>query len=79
MGERSRNHCCSGKATSITYSECVFVALCIQNAKRMSRIVFPCVSCQTLQYFSTLSHKRHDFLENRAATWHYVYGMKEVA
>ena len=24
---RSRNHCCSGKATRITYSECMFVAL----------------------------------------------------
>ena len=23
------NHCCSGKATSITYYECVFLALCI--------------------------------------------------
>ena len=24
--ERSRNHCCRGKAVSITYSECVLVA-----------------------------------------------------
>ena len=24
---RSFNHCCSGRATSITYSECVFIAL----------------------------------------------------
>jgi len=27
--ERSCNSCCSGKAISITYSECVFVALAI--------------------------------------------------
>ena len=29
---RSCNHCCSGKAWSITYSECVFVALGAQHA-----------------------------------------------
>jgi hypothetical protein len=36
---RSRNHCCRGKAVSITYSECVSVALVIQHAKRMRRII----------------------------------------
>jgi hypothetical protein len=30
----SRNHCCLGKAISIIYSECVFVALVYQHAKR---------------------------------------------
>jgi len=32
---RSCNHCYSGKAISITYSECVFVALGIQHARHM--------------------------------------------
>jgi hypothetical protein len=36
---RSRNHCCSGKAVSITYSEYVSGALVIQHAVRMRHIV----------------------------------------
>jgi len=58
---RSCNHCCSWNAISITYSECLFVALGIQQAKRMSRIVLSSVACLALVYSSTLSHKRHTF------------------
>jgi hypothetical protein len=36
---RSCNHCCSVKAISITYSECVFLALGIKYAMRMRHIV----------------------------------------
>jgi len=34
---RSCNHCCGGKARSITCPECVFAALATQHAKRMRR------------------------------------------
>jgi hypothetical protein len=46
---------------SITYSECVFVALGVQHAMRMRHVILPSVASAALPYFSTLSHKRHDF------------------
>ena len=36
---RSCNHCCYGKAISVTYSESVFVALGIQHAMSTLHIV----------------------------------------
>ena len=42
---------------------CVFVALVIQHAKRMRRIII--YPCPALQYVSTLSHKMQDFREEK--------------
>jgi hypothetical protein len=39
MEALSYNHCCRGKAISITYSECVIVALGIRLAMLMRHIV----------------------------------------
>jgi hypothetical protein len=58
---RSCTHCCTGKATSITYSECMSVASGIQHAKRLHLIILSSVACLALSYFSTLFKKRHHF------------------
>jgi hypothetical protein len=58
----SLNHICRGEAISITYCECVFVALVIQHAKRMRRILLSFVAGQSLKGFST-SHKWHNVRE----------------
>ena len=47
---RSCNHCSSGKAISITYSECVSIALGIQHAMRVPHIIS--VACLAGTYFS---------------------------
>ena len=48
---RLRHPCCR-EAISITYFECVFGALVIQDAERMRRIIFLSEACLVLQYFS---------------------------
>ena len=54
MSNKNGNHCYPGIAISITYSECVSVALVILPAMRMRRVILPAVACLALPYFSTL-------------------------
>ena len=60
------NHYCRGKATSTTHLSvcaCVCVALLIQHATRVRHIVISFMASMAPPYFTTLSHKRHDFRE----------------
>ena len=47
LSARSCNHCCSGKAISITYSECMFVDLGTQQEHVCS--ILSSVACMTLK------------------------------
>ena len=51
----SGNHCCSGEVKSISYSECVFVALFIQNAMPMRRIILLSVA---YYHYETMKKKQ---------------------
>ena len=55
----SFNHYLSEKARIITYSECVFVALVLQNAMRMSRICICCLPGSKISF--RITHKHYDF------------------
>jgi hypothetical protein len=67
---RLRNQSYSGKAISITYSECAILALGIQNAVRMRHIVICDVSGCTVAFH--ISHKRHDFRKKKTKNI-YIY------
>jgi len=59
----------SGKAISITYSECVFVALVIQRATRRRRFIFSALNTVITIFFhinsqTTLKYSRSKFSKN---------------
>jgi hypothetical protein len=59
---RSRDHCCRAKAISITYSEFASLALVIQHANRMRRIILSPVAYLVVPYSSTSSQKQYHLL-----------------
>ena len=62
---RSRYHSYSGKAISITYNECVFVALVIRHAKGMRRIILSSVACPGVPNFFHIVSKTARFSEGK--------------
>jgi len=70
----SCNHCDCGKAISTAYSECVFVvALLIQHAMHMRRVILSSVDSPALQHFSTLTHKEYDVQKKVTEHTKYVF------
>jgi len=62
---------------SITYSEYVFVALVIQHAMGMRRIVLWSVACLPLQHSFTLSHT-HTHTHTHIHTHGTISGKKDI-
>jgi hypothetical protein len=43
----------------------VFIAIVIQNAQRIRRIILSSVTCLDVSYFTTLSNERHEFADKK--------------
>ena len=71
--ERSCNHFCRGKGISISYSECVLVALVIQHAVRMRLLYCHLWPLWLYHIFSHYLIKQHDFKGKKLLNIKYVF------
>jgi len=60
-GASSPNNICREEAVDVLNSEGVFVALGVQDAKDMRRVLFSSVACLAAPYLTTLSRKQYNF------------------
>jgi hypothetical protein len=74
------NHCCSGRAVSITYCECVCVCVCVcvcsltySTYNAHASYYLPSVACTGLQQVSTLPDKWHDFQNKKLLNTKYAF------
>ena len=77
----SCSRCCSGKARSVTYSECLFVALVIQHAMRLRHNVTCGPSGFTLffpHYLINGNEFREKFLNTKCVFWFSLQRLSEI-
>ena len=70
---RLLNHCCCQKAISIRYYEFVSIALIIQHALRMRRILLSSEVYPSLPCFFTWPHKRYVFRKKKVIEYKSVF------
>ena len=61
------------KTISISYSECVSVALVIQHTKTIRNIILSSAACPALRYVSSQSYKGQDFRKKMLLNTKYVF------